>query len=203
MPRITTAASDLVYWLNPLVSGLTFGAGMVVFYLSAVKGYSSITLLAYALMINIIARIVYRSGSAALAELNVLPKRTPPVVVETFITAEEIQQCVPCVTSTINGAARAAARLVVAEPDSFTLRWLVALFTLAMLGRILGTTGVFALAFISLFTLPVGYSHKRVEVDKALATAEATGKQLMAQAQSKVNEVLKGNKPSAAAKKAI
>ena len=36
-----------------------------------------------------------------------------------------------------------------------------------------------------------------------LATAEATGKQLMAQAQSKVSEVLKGNKPSAAAKKAI
>ena len=45
--------------------------------------------------INIIARIVYRSGSAALAELNVLPKRPPPVVVETFITAEEIQVSTP------------------------------------------------------------------------------------------------------------
>jgi len=176
LAQLRASAVSLILWREPLNSALVFTVGLLCFFLNGILEYASITLIAYAALIQIIARIVYTNARTALAEINILEKRAVLSAPDTFVTEEDLAQLVPAVTSAINRTLRTAFGVLVGECDFFAgkvnvgvIKVAGVLYAVSLLGRLFGTTGVFFLAFLAAFTGPKVYERKQREIDNGYA----------------------------------
>jgi len=184
--RLVAAGRSLIYWRNPFISGLTFAAGILAFYLVGVKGYSTITLLAYAAMGHIFCRFLYANAKTVLVELKVMEARKPIVIPDEFVTEEQLASLLPALTKAANSALSASLRLLLGECDLFhgsfnplVFQWLAGLYALALASRLLGTTGLLFVAFLGASLLPKLYELKQKEIDALALRAHASVGQLV------------------------
>lgn len=179
LSKLRSLVADLLLWRKPLLSALVFAVGLFGFFLNGVLGYSCITLFAYVALSHIVARVVYTNARSVLAEMNVLEQRQLVPVPDNFISEDELTQLVPMAAKGINSALRTAFGLLVGECDLFTGQVNIAviklagvLYALSFLGKSLGTSGIFFVAFIAAFTVPKLYEKKQREIELALAVCK-------------------------------
>lgn len=172
-PKTMGPVLDIIYWKTPLTSVAALSIGLLVFLLTGVHEYSSVSVVCYALTLNLLVRLVHNHGWRALAEMNVMPKREVPAAPETFVTEEQVQARVADITSGLNSVLGASYSMLCGECTPAVGKSLAVLFALALSVRILGSTGLCFVAFVSAFTLPKGYEKKRVEVDAVAAKVKA------------------------------
>lgn len=160
-----------------------------------------ITLVAYALLLHLLARFAYRHGKTILGELNVIEKSTMPKAPSTFVSVDDVSASLPQIVEAVNRMLHAAASLMLADDTSLALKWMAGLYAFALASRLLGSTGLFFLLFVCAFTLPKGYEQKKEEVDQAAAMLLSKAKELSAVAVAKLGELRKApTKPAAGTK---
>ena len=113
-----------------------------------------------------------------------------PEAPEVWISEEDVQAHVPALTCFLNRAAHVAFRIARGDDHGLTLKWIAALGATSLLSRLLGTTGLLFLAFVSTFALPPLYVRHRAVVDDALARLEAQAASALHQAAIKVRATL-------------
>ncbi len=180
------ACADLVMWKNQLHSGLVAGIGLAFFWLVGVRGWSSISFLCYAALIQLVARLVYRNGVDLLAEAKVVQRRPVPVAPDVFVTEEEVREHLTYLTARANGALRLCFSLAVCENNALSLKCIAAVFAVSLIANLLGTTFLCFMVFACAFTLPIGYRRNEAEVRKLQRRATSTATELYATLLTKI-----------------
>lgn len=164
---------DVIYWKKPVTSAAALSVGLLVFLLIGVYEYSSLSIVCYCLILNLLVRLIHNHGSRTLAEMNVMPKRKIPAAPEIFVTEEQVQARVADITAGLNAVLSTSYSMLCGECTPVVGKSIAALFALSLATRILGSTGVCFLAFVSAFTLPKIYEKKKAEIDEAAAKVKA------------------------------
>jgi len=177
LQRLTTTLSRLIYWREPVTSLLTLLAGVFTLYIA--HCYSALAAVSYVLLSHVLIRFLYANITHVLAEMNLMEKKAPMRVPESFITEAEVSAYVPMITDAANSALRTAFRLLVGECnlyhgafDGRILKVAAALYASALAGRALGTLGVLFVLLVAAFSLPPLYERKQREIDRALVAAQ-------------------------------
>lgn len=153
---------------------------------------------------SLLARFVYRNGTAVLAEANVIKARPTPAAPEVFVTEEAVGRHLVAITASVNAAFATCWSLAVCDDNVLVLKCVGALFALARIADLLGTTLLAFLAFVAVFTLPKGYEVKHKEVDAAVALVLTSARGVAAQVAAKAKDLKKTAKAGdAEAKKAL
>jgi hypothetical protein len=174
---------DVVYWANPVISGGVFLVGLFAFLLVGVYSYSSISVVCYVLILNLVVRFAHTNGTRVLADMNVVAKRPLPEAPEVFVTEEQVQAQVPVITAHINALLRGLYSLLCGEATPVVLKTIGSLFVLALASRLFGSTGLLFLIYLAAFTLPKGYQLKKAEVDALAAVVQKKSEEVFAQLQ--------------------
>lgn len=197
------AASEIVLWRKgwEVYSGGIFAAGLLSFALTTFWGFSLITLLCYVAMLHLLARFVYRNGTAVLAEANVIKAHPPAVAPAAFVTEEEVARHLATITSLANSAFATAFSLAVCDDNVLVLKSVGFLFAVARIGDLLGTTLLAFLVFVGVFTLPKGYELKQPEVDAFVSLVLASARGAYGQLAAKAKDLKNTSKNDASKKK--
>jgi len=175
---------------QPVTSAAALSVGLLVFLLIGVYEYSAVSIVCYCLILNLLVRLFHNHGSRTLAEMNVMPKRKVPAAPEIFVTEEQVQARVADITAGLNAALSASYSMLCGECTPVVGKSIAALFSLSLTTRILGSTGVCFLAFVSVFTLPKIYEKKKAEIDEAAAKVKAKVDEAATMARKNSNDVL-------------
>jgi len=187
-------AVELCLWTQPLYSGLVFAGGLLWFLMLGWFGYSSITVLSYACLLHLIARLVYSCGHGVLSKLDMAAPREVPAAPEVFVTEEEVELHLRRATEVANAAFRTAYSLWVCDLEPTVFKWMGGLFALALASKIFGTTGLCFLAFVLAFTWPKLYATKKKEIDAAAFLAWTKLSELLEKAGAVVHEKMNNMK---------
>jgi len=139
---------------------------------------------------HVIFRLCYCFATVQLGNLGVIPKRRIPKAPETFITVEDVQRHVPALTTTLNACLHATYKLLYGEPSPVVFKIAAALYAVSLASKLFGSTGLFFIAFFSIFTLPKVYELKQREIDEVYAKSATVSATLFQQAMRKGDEVM-------------
>jgi len=162
-----TRAVDLVYWKDAKSSGLALCVGLVAFYVVGVMGWSSLGTACLVLAGHLALRLAY---------YNLMAPR--PSMPADWISEAEVQEQVAAITKTINAAAKAAFALTCGANPALTTQWIGGLAAVALLCRLLTTTGLLFSLFVAAFAVPRTYEAKQAEIDAALVVASTKAREL-------------------------
>ena len=141
---------------------------------------------------HLVLRLAWYHAVQPLAVKAQLMKATPrPTTPEQWLSEEEVQRHLSALTATLNGLLRTLFSLSYCDDPALTLKCAGGLMGLAWLSRLLGTVGLFFVAFVGTLGLPKAYELKQPEVDAALATAKGKATELYTQVKAKVPSIPK------------
>ena len=134
----------------------------------------------------LLVRLVFFTGSKALANAKLIQPRPAPVVPTEWLSEAEVQPHLAAVTAALNALVCGAIKLSYGEDWRLCLQVIGALVVLSYACELIGVTGLAFLAFLLAFSLPKGYEARQPEVDAAVARAWSKAEELKQKGEAKV-----------------
>lgn len=181
---------NILLWREPAKSALVFGCGNLAFFLISFGGYSLITLLSYVSLLHLLSGFFYFNGSRAWAGMqgSAMP-RVPEV--PALVAQEQVSPLVECVTSSLNNGAKGAVDLACCRDNVSSLKAIVAVYLLSVIGKMISISGLVYIAFVVAFSAPRIYEEKKTEIDGVLDTARTKLQEVQTQVMAVLPEPIK------------
>ena len=169
------AVPAIVYWEEPIVSGVVFGAVLVVllslasYSLITVASYTCLTLLMVVVGVKLYSYVMVmmkkaEPGSDPLAKVSAMPVTIPD---------DTITNMSPCIASTINKTTTELRRLFLVEDMMDTIKFGLSLWLLTYIGAWFNALTLVILAWVAFFTLPKLYVNNQAQVDEVVGKVMA------------------------------
>ena len=140
--------------------------------------------------LTLLARVAYFKGTKALASANLIKPQPEPVLLDTWLSEEEVQPYLSWLTQRLNALIASVVKLSYGEDLRQCGQTIGALVLVAYACRLVGTTGFCFLLFSAAFSLPRGYELKKPEVDAACVVARAHAERLRQSGEQKANAAI-------------
>ena len=183
---------DLVNWVDVKASGLALAIGLTFFFLVGVWGWSSLGVVCMCLAGHLAVRFAY---------YNTVGVR--PEVPSEWFSEKEIQEHIKSITARANAVARTAFALTTSADNQLTAQWMGGLALMALMCRMVGTTGLCFLLFVAAFSLPKVFELKKKEIEAGMQMVQGKALEASAAARKAVGNITKGAKGGEAEKKKI
>lgn len=165
-------AGALTRWVDPSLSGLVLGSGLVL--LLSLSYYSALSVAAYFSL----SLVLLGLGSKLYVHLMGLlkkPCKDPLLAVENMdvsLTEEQVSAVLLQATECYNLLATKLKSLLLVENALDSLKFSLVLYISTLLGSLANTLTLATLAWLAAFSLPSLYTAKQKELDSLLATLQ-------------------------------
>lgn len=161
---------SLVYWQDVQKSSIFFSAGF--FLLLALRVFSIITIVSYALLLLCVATIAFR----VYAKVNQVIHQTPDehpfsdlLSADVQLSEENAQDLTSFIVTSINAFAKEIRRLVFVQDFLDSLKFLLMLWILTYVGAKVDGLGLVTIGYVGLFVVPLVYENNKAVIDENLA----------------------------------
>ena len=175
---------DLVMWVDVKASGLALAIGLTFFFLVGAWGWSSLGVVCMCLTGHLAVRFAY---------YNTVGVR--PDVPAEWLSEQEIQEHLKSITARANAIARTAFALTTSADNQLTVQWMGGLGLVALMCRLIGTTGLCFLIFVAAFSLPKVFELKKKEIEAGVQMVQVKALEASTAARKAVGSITKGAAP--------
>merc|ERR1712110_1081700 len=171
----------LVYWNNPLESGVVFGSILVL--LVAVKYMSLISVVAnlgLALVTSTVAFRIYKSVLSAVKKTDDTGHPFKKYLdIDTTLSGDKVLQFTDNLVNKLNALLKKLKSVFLVEDFVESLKFAVAMYMLTYVGRIINGLTILILIWVSIFSAPRIYKDNQAKIDEAIAPIKIKIKELM------------------------
>lgn len=189
-----------------MTSALTLLCLLLLMFLLS-RGYTLLTLVSYLLMLQLLTCFFFINASKLILKLKGQEAAKPVVNAGApagaaaarpeYISEATLSSLLPLVHSSLNVLLESSHDLIRCTDNAFTLRVIVVLLALSLLGRLFDGVTVTTLLLIGLMTLPKGYLMQKAKVDAVLAQLQVMGERAWMVLGTKVKEAAAGKTKTA------
>jgi len=171
----------LVYWNNPLESGVVFGSILVL--MVAVKYMSLISVLAnlgLALVTSTVAFRIYKSVLQAVKKTEDAGHPFKKYLdVDTTLASEKVLELTDKLVNSLNGLLKKLKTIFLVEDFVESLKFAVAMYLMTYVGRMINGMTILILIWVTIFSAPRIYRDNKAKIDEAIAPIKVKVDELM------------------------
>jgi len=171
----------LVYWNNPLESGVVFGSVLVL--MVAVKYMSLISVVAnlgLALVTSTVAFRIYKSVLAAVKKTEDTGHPFKKYLdIDTNLASDKVLELTDKLVNNLNGLLKKLKTIFLVEDFVESLKFAVAMYLLTYVGRMINGLTILILVWVSIFSAPRIYRDNQAKIDEAIAPIKVKVDELM------------------------
>merc|ERR1712018_269859 len=171
----------LVYWNNPLESGVVFGSVLVL--MVAVKYMSLISVVAnlgLALVTSTVAFRIYKSVLSAVKKTDDTGHPFKKYLdIDTTLSGDKVLQFTDNLVNKLNALLRKLKSVFLVEDFVESLKFGVAMYMLTYVGRIINGLTILILIWVSIFSAPRIYRDNQAKIDEAIGPIKIKIDELM------------------------
>lgn len=160
----------LVYWNNPLESGVVFGSMLVL--LVAVKYISLISVVAnlgLALVTSTVAFRIYKSVLSAVKKTDDSGHPFKKYLdIDTTLPSDKVLDLVDKLVNDLNGLLKRLKTIFLVEDCVESLKFAVAMYILTYVGRMINGLTILIVVWVTIFSAPRIYRDNQAKIDEAL-----------------------------------
>merc|ERR1711944_163847 len=160
----------LVYWNNPLESGVVFGSVLVL--MVAVKYMSLISVVAnlgLALVTSTVAFRIYKSVLSAVKKTDDTGHPFKKYLdIDTTLSSDKVLELTDNLVNKLNALLKKLKSVFLVEDIVETLKFGVAMYMLTYVGRIINGLTILILIWVSIFSAPRIYRDNQAKIDEAI-----------------------------------
>lgn len=172
--RLHPKVESLIYWRDPVKSGIALGAGLAL--LVALASCSLISVFAYVSLLVLTGTVAFRVYKTVLQAVQKTNEGHPfkwLLEQELALPAERAQAIAAAGTAHANAAVHELRRLFLVEDLVDSMKFGVLLWCLTYVGACFNGITLIILGYVALFTLPKAYEANKAQVDANLELARA------------------------------
>merc|ERR1711951_348892 len=158
----------LVYWRNPLETGVVFGSVLVM--LVAVKYVSLISVVGNLLLALVTSTVAFRIYKSILTALGKSQDKSHPfqryLDADVELPAERVLALMEEVVFHLNGLIK---KLNLVENMIESLKFAAAMYLMTFVGRLVNIVTLLIIAWVTVFAWPRIYQDNQTKIDEALA----------------------------------
>merc|ERR1711944_77061 len=171
----------LVYWNNPLESGVVFGSVLVL--MVAVKYMSLISVVAnlgLALVTSTVAFRIYKSVLSAVKKTDDTGHPFKKYLdIDTTLSGDKVLQFTDNLVNKLNALLKKLKSVFLVEDFVESLKFGVAMYMLTYVGRIINGLTILILIWVSIFSAPRIYRDNQAKIDEAIGPIKIKIDELM------------------------
>jgi len=168
--ELISQAEDLIYWKNPIKSGLVFVTGLFTFFVLTVGGYTVISLTSNLLLWLLIISFAYTNGTMMFATFQgkspVNPHTSRWGEAKFDITKETVDEYVDFLLPYVNKGIDFAREVAFCLNNMKTLKVIGALWVISIFSNLFSGLTLLFLEFFLAFSIPRLYEMNKQQVDK-------------------------------------
>jgi len=164
---------ELLMWEDVVSSAVAFASGLLVVLLVQVGGYTLLSLVSYALLVQLLVCFIYINGIKLYMSMKgqPVPQMDDPVVVE-VVSREVIDSYITFLHDTINQFINSLAKVIHCRDNYLTLKVMGGLALLAVFGRLFEGLTLIGIGHFFAFSVPKVYLLNKEVVDAKLLQAK-------------------------------
>merc|ERR1712018_244232 len=171
----------LVYWNNPLETGVVFGSVLVL--MVAVKYMSLISVVAnlgLALVTSTVAFRIYKSILSAVKKTDDTGHPFKKYLdIDTTLSSDKVLELTDSLVTKLNALLKKLKSVFLVEDIVETLKFGVAMYMLTYVGRIINGLTILILIWVSIFSAPRIYRDNQAKIDEAVGPIKIKVEELM------------------------
>merc|ERR1711936_257997 len=171
----------LLYWNNPLESGVVFGSVLVL--MVAVKYMSLISVVAnlgLALVTSTVAFRIYKSVLSAVKKTDDTGHPFKKYLdIDTTLSGDKVLQFTDNLVNKLNALLKKLKSVFLVEDFVESLKFGVAMYMLTYVGRIINGLTILILIWVSIFSAPRIYRDNQAKIDEAVGPIKVKIEELM------------------------
>jgi len=171
----------LVYWNNPLETGVVFGSVLVL--MVAVKYMSLISVVAnlgLALVTSTVAFRIYKSVLSAVKKTDDTGHPFKKYLdIDTNLSSDKVLELTDSLVTKLNAILKKLKSVFLVEDIVETLKFGVAMYMLTYVGRIINGLTILILIWVSIFSAPRIYRDNQAKIDEAVGPIKIKVEELM------------------------
>merc|ERR1712200_361285 len=171
----------LVYWNNPLETGVVFGSVLVL--MVAVKYMSLISVVAnlgLALVTSTVAFRIYKSVLSAVKKTDDTGHPFKKYLdIDTTLSSDKVLELTDNLVTKLNALLKKLKSVFLVEDIVETLKFGVAMYMLTYVGRIINGLTILILIWVSIFSAPKIYRDNQAKIDEAVGPIKIKVEELM------------------------
>jgi cytochrome b subunit of formate dehydrogenase len=168
--ELISQAEDLIYWKNPIKSGLVFVTGLFTFFVLTVGGYTVISLTSNLLLWLLIISFAYTNGTMMFATFQGKSPVNPHISrwgeAKFDITKETVDEYVDFLLPYVNKGIDFAREVAFCLNNMKTLKVIGALWVISIFSNLFSGLTLLFLEFFLAFSIPRLYEMNKQQVDK-------------------------------------
>merc|ERR1712212_86951 len=161
----------LVYWRNPLETGVVFGSVLVM--LVAVKYVSLISVVGNLLLALVTSTVAFRIYKSVLAALGKSQDKSHPfqkyLDADVELPAERVLALTEEVVFHLNALITKFKNIYLVENMIESLKFAAAMYLMTFVGRLVNMVTLLIIAWVTIFACPRVYQDNQTKIDEALA----------------------------------
>jgi len=164
---------ELLMWEDVVSSAVAFASGLLVVLLVEVGGYTLLSLVSYALLVQLLVCFIYINGTKLYLSLKgqPVPQLDDPVIVE-MVPREVISSYITFIHDTLNYFLNELAKVIHCHDNYLTLKVMGGLALLAVFGRLFEGLTLIGIVYFLAFSVPKLYFLNKEVVDAKLLQAK-------------------------------
>ncbi|KAA8490552.1 Reticulon-3 [Porphyridium purpureum] len=163
--RPVTTLNDVIYWRNPLVTGIVFGTFNVVFMLVLFGKYSFLRVFSSAAVFYLLLGLLIVNGSKLLVGFTEKARIPQPSYGAEYIDKKVWLPRIEKSIATVNKTMDVLIAALYCVDSKRTLQLMVAFYLLSLVGRVIPDAVLIYLVGLTIFTAPVVYENYKEEID--------------------------------------
>jgi len=168
--ELISQAEDLIYWRNPIKSGLVFLTGLFTFFVLTVGGYTVISLISNLLLWLLVISFAYTNGTMMFATFQGKTPSNPHISRwgdgKFDISKETVDEYVEFLLPYVNKGIDFAREVAFCLNNMKTLRVIGALWVISIFSNLFSGLTLLFLEFFLVFSVPRLYEMNKQQVDK-------------------------------------
>jgi len=171
----------LIYWKNPLESGVVFGSVLVL--MVAVKYMSLISVVANLGLALVTSTVTFRIYKSVLSAVKKTEDTGHPfkkyLDIDTNLASDKVLELTDKLVNSLNGLLKKLKTIFLVEDFVESLKFAVAMYVLTYVGRMINGLTILILVWVSIFSAPRIYRDNQAKIDEAIAPIKVKVDELM------------------------
>ena len=160
-----TTLNDVIYWKNPLVTGVLFGTFNIVFFLVFFFGYSFLRVFASAVCMYLMLGLIIVNGSKLLVGFTEKARIPQPEFGREYIQKKVWVPRLESLISHLNKLLDVVISAMYCVDNKRTMQLIGVFYGISLVGRLIPDRVLVYLAGLGIFTIPIVYQTYKEEID--------------------------------------
>lgn len=185
--RLDPKVAALIYWRDPMTSGIVFGA--IIGVLLSLAYYSLISVLAYLSLLVLIGTVVFRIYKTVLQAVQKTSDGHPfkdILDLDLTLPADKVHEVADVAVAHVNAAITELRRLFLVEDFVDSFKFGVLLWCLTYVGSWFNGLTLIIIEVVFLFTMPKVYDANQAEIEQNWVTVQGRISELAAKVKAAI-----------------